>query len=94
MKASLVSSLFGSSGSQNMEVNLDEVYFIIGPSLRMTSKDDSYIAETEKELLQPYDHNNGFNIFSNNLKLKKKKGLQSQSSMASIDAKSKEKFKR
>lgn len=71
LKISLVSSLF-SSGAQNVVANLDEVYFIVGPSLRMTSKDDSYLAETEAELLQPYDQNNAFNIFSNNLKLRKK----------------------
>ena len=61
-------------------VNLDEVYFIVGPSLRMRSKDDSYLAETEEELLQPYDQNNCFNIFSNNLKLRKKKDLRPQAS--------------
>ncbi len=69
-------------------VNLDEVYFIVGPSLRMRSKDDSYLAETEQELMQPYDHNNCFNIFSNNLKLKKKKDLRPQASTE--DARSKQ----
>ena len=88
LKLSLVSSLFGSSGPQNIVVNLDEVYFIVGPSLRMRSKDDSYLAETEQELMQPYDHNNCFNIFSNNLKLKKKKDLRPQASTE--DARSKQ----
>ena len=40
--------------------------------MRMTSKDDSYLEETEQELLQPYDQNNAFNIYNNNLKLRKK----------------------
>ena len=80
LKISLVSSLF-SAGSQDLAVNLDEVFFIVGPSMRMTSKDDSYLEETEQELLQPYDQHNCFNIFSNNLKLRKKqKSLSSKAS--------------
>ena len=89
LKLSLVSSLFGPSGPQNIVVNLDEVYFIVGPSLRMRSKDDSYLAETEQELMQPYDHNNCFNIFSNNLKLKKK-NKDPRPQGASEDARSKQ----
>ena len=40
--------------------------------MRAISKDDSYLAESEKELCEPYDETNAFNIFSNNLKLRKK----------------------
>ena len=40
--------------------------------MRMISKDESYLQETEQELVEHYDENNAFNIFTNNLKLKKK----------------------
>ena len=61
-----------SSDSNALHVSLENVFFIFGPSLRVVSKDDSYLQEGEKELLEPYDENNAFNIFSNNLKLRKK----------------------
>jgi len=41
--------------------------------MKNNSKDDSFIEETETELLEPYDENNCFNIFNNNLKLRKKR---------------------
>ena len=47
----------------------------MGPSVRIVSKDDSYLKESEQELLEPYDENNGFNIFTNNLKLRKKQRI-------------------
>ena len=40
--------------------------------MRVISKDDSYLQESEKELCEPYDETNAFNIFNNNLKLRKK----------------------
>ena len=63
-----------SSDVNSMHIVLDNVFFIVGPSIRVVSKDDSYLHESEKELLEPYDENNGFNIFTNNLKLRKKLG--------------------
>ena len=68
-------SMFSSDVPQ-IDVTLHDAYFILSPTMRMNSKDDSYLQETEEELLEPYDHNNCFNIFSNNLKLKKKTGLE------------------
>ena len=61
-----------SSDVNSMDITLDEVFFIMGPSMRVVSKDDSYLKETDQEMLEPYDENNGFNIFTNNLKLRKK----------------------
>ena len=55
-----------------MHIELDSAFFIIGPSMRVMSKDDSYLQESEKEMLESYDDNNAFNIFTNNLKLRKK----------------------
>ena len=70
LKLSLMSMF--SSDSNAIHISLENVFFIFGPSLRVVSKDDSYLQEGEKELLEPYDENNAFNIFSNNLKLRKK----------------------
>ena len=53
-------------------LNIDEAYFVFGPSLRLQSKDDSYLEENESEKSQPYDDSNAFNIFFNSLKLRKK----------------------
>ena len=61
-----------SSDANSMNISLQNVFFIIGPTMRILSKDDSYLHETEQELLRPYDENNAFNIFTNNLKLRKK----------------------
>ena len=56
-----------------MDITLDEVYFILSPTMRLNSKDDSYLQENDDELVEPYDSNNCFDIFQNNLKLRKKK---------------------
>ena len=56
-----------------MDVHISNVYFILGGTIKHNSKDDSFLAESEKELLEPYDQTNCFNIFANNLKLRKKR---------------------
>lgn len=66
---------------------MHNVNFIIGSTMKNNSKSDSFIEETEKEMLEPYDENNCFNIFSNNLKLRKKK-------LNSINQKCKANFKK
>ena len=70
-----------------MHITLDSAFFIIGPSLRAVSKDDSYLQESEKEMLETYDENNAFNIFTNNLKLKKKSNNQSSKQAAAAEKK-------
>ena len=55
-----------------MNISIENAFFIIGPTMRVISKDDSYLQESEKELCEPYDETNAFNIFNNNLKLRKK----------------------
>jgi len=62
-----------SSDNQTINVKLSDVYFILGPQLKHNSHDDSFIEETEAEMAEPYDENNCFNIFTNNLKLRKKR---------------------
>lgn len=62
-----------SNENQEIRIKLSNVYFIFGASLKNNSNNDSFIEETESEMLEPYDENNCFNIFSNNLKLRKKR---------------------
>ena len=66
-----MSNLF-SSDTNSLNISVESAFFILGPSLRTVSKDDSYLQESEKEMLESYDENNAFNIFTNNLKLRKK----------------------
>ena len=66
-----MSNLF-SSDANSLNISVENAFFILGPSLRTVSKDDSYLKESEKEMLESYDENNAFNIFTNNLKLRKK----------------------
>ena len=66
-----MSNLF-SSDTNSLNISVENAFFIFGPSLRTVSKDDSYLQESEKEMLESYDENNAFNIFTNNLKLRKK----------------------
>ena len=66
-----MSNLF-SSDANSLNISVENAFFILGPSLRTVSKDDSYLQESEKEMLESYDENNAFNIFTNNLKLRKK----------------------
>ena len=65
-----------SSDNQTINVKLSDVYFIFGPQLKHNSHNDSFIEETEAEMAEAYDENNCFNIFSNNLKLRKKRKPQ------------------
>ena len=72
IKLNLMSRMFSSDSANKMEITLDNAFFIIGPSMRVQSRDESYLQETELEMIYPYDDNNAFNIFHNNLKLRKK----------------------
>ena len=70
LKLSLMSMF--SSDANAMAVSLEEVFFIVGPSLYCMSKDDSYLKESEQELLEPYDECNAFDIHKHNLRMRKK----------------------
>ena len=51
-------------------MNIDELYLILGPNPSFVSHDESYI--NDEELDASYDSTNMFNIFENELKIKKK----------------------
>ena len=72
IKLNLMSRMFSKGSANAMQISLDNAFFIIGPSMRVQSRDESYLQENEQEMLYPYDDNNAFNIFQNNLKLRKK----------------------
>ena len=57
-----------------IEVNIDELFIILGPSSSIASNDESYLEESEANLEDSYDESNMFNIFEHSLKLKKKSG--------------------
>ena len=54
---------------------MHNVNFIFGPCMKNNSKNDSFLEENEQELMEPYEDNNCFNIFTNNLKLRKRPQL-------------------
>jgi hypothetical protein len=55
-----------------VEVTIEDLFIILGPSVKIVSNDESFEAENESSLLQPYDRNNMYNIFEHQLKIKKK----------------------
>lgn len=78
---------FSNNDNQTISIKLSDVYFIFGASMKNNSHDDSFIQENEEELMEPYDELNCFNIFSNNLKLRKKrKPLSSKYSTTQLDS--------
>jgi hypothetical protein len=46
-----------------IEVNIDDLFIILGPNINVVSHDESYIEESEAHILDPYDGSNMFNIF-------------------------------
>jgi hypothetical protein len=55
-----------------IEVIIEDLFIILGPSVKIVSNDESFEADNETSLLQPYDKNNMYNIFEHQLKIKKK----------------------
>lgn len=46
-----------------MEINIEDLFIILGPNLGVVSHNESFIEEGEKDLNESYDKNNMFNIF-------------------------------
>jgi hypothetical protein len=55
-----------------VEINIEDLFIILGPNYSIVSNDDSYIQEDDKHLNDSYDSSNMFNIFEHQLKLRKK----------------------
>jgi hypothetical protein len=61
------------TSSSAVELTIQDLYLILGPNLSQRSRDESfYTEEIADELLLPYDEANMFNIFVNELQVKKK----------------------
>ena len=56
--------------SSQIEINIEDLFIILGPNLSYLSHDESYIVS--EDLNESYESTNVFNIFENDLNLKKK----------------------
>ena len=58
-----------------LELVIDDVYLVLGPSTFFRSNEDSYIEETGPDLLNAsYDSTNAFNVFDHEMKIKANSG--------------------
>lgn len=63
-----------------LQLEVDEVYLVLGPSTYFRSNDESYIEESQQDLLnQSYDSTNAFNIFEHEMKIKANGGVANKS---------------
>jgi|AACY02.8.fsa_nt_gi hypothetical protein len=53
-----------------MEVTLTDFYVIAGPNMSQRTEDDEFVPVSE-DLIAPYDENNAYHIFTNNLTVKR-----------------------
>jgi hypothetical protein len=53
-----------------MEVQIHDLFVIVGPNMKQRSNDDSFI-DPEEDLIAPYDDSNMYNILTNTLTVKK-----------------------
>lgn len=57
--------------SSPLEITIDDVYLVLGPSTFFRSSDESYIEESREDLLNlSYDSTNAFNVFEHEMKIK------------------------
>lgn len=76
MKAGLISKVKVSFSvlsfwSSPLDITIDDVYLVLGPSTFFRSNDESYIEETREDLLNlSYDSTNAFNVFEHEMKIK------------------------
>jgi hypothetical protein len=46
-----------------VEINIEDLFIVLGPNLSVVSHDESYIEENDQNLDESYDSSNMFNIF-------------------------------
>ena len=57
--------------SSPLELEINDAYFVLAPSTFFKSADESYIDETQDDLMNAsYDSTNAFNIFDHEMKIK------------------------
>jgi len=58
-----------------LDLQIEDFYLILGPSTFFRSNDDSYIEESQADLLNAsYDSTNAFNVFDHEMKIKHASG--------------------
>lgn len=54
-----------------LEIDVEDIYLLVGPSTFFRSNNDSYIEENKDDLLNAsYDSTNAFNVFDHEMKIK------------------------
>ena len=57
--------------SSPLDLQIDDVYLVMGPSTYFRSHNESYIEESPEDLLNAsYDSTNAFNVFEHEMKIK------------------------
>ena len=57
--------------SSPLEITIEDVYLVLGPSTFFRSNDESYIEESKEDLVNlSYDSTNAFNVFEHEMKIK------------------------
>jgi hypothetical protein len=57
--------------SNPLELEIDDVHLVLGPSTYFRSNDESYIEEPQEDILNhSYDSTNAFNVFEHEMKIK------------------------
>lgn len=60
-----------------LELVVEDMYLVLGPSIYFRSNDDSYIEESPSDLINTsYDSTNAFNVFDHEMKIKQNAGGQ------------------
>ena len=76
MKACLISNVSVSFSVLNfwtspLELEIDDVHLVLGPSTYFRSNNESYIEEPQEDILNhSYDSTNAFNVFEHEMKIK------------------------
>ena len=61
--------------SSPLDIQVEDVYLVFGPSTFFRSNDESYIEETPEDVLNmSYDSTNAFNVFEHEMKIKANAG--------------------
>lgn len=64
--------------SSPLEIQIDDMHLVLGPSTFFRSNDESYIEETPEDILNmSYDSTNAFNVFEHEMKIKANTGVGS-----------------
>ena len=64
--------------SSPLEIQIEDMYLVLGPSTFFRSNDESYIEETPEDIMNmSYDSTNAFNVFEHEMKIKANTGVAS-----------------